>query len=286
MRVEVLQPISYCFGVTKAIDAALKIKEEHPNNNVYFFGDLVHNKNVIDYFKDKGIEVRSFNEENAFDQLAKFSKEDIVIFSAHGHNKKYEDFLNKRGVKFFDTTCVKVKRILNLIETSDREIIYIGKRKHPETFASLSYSSHIYLYEYGSSFDFSKLKTDDPIVLNQSTLSFIELKQIFDDIQKTLPKATIYDEICGAARIRQENVLGLKDKFDLIVVVGDAKSSNTTKLFEISKKHNFNSTTIMVDNVEEIKKLDLSKFKSAVLTSGTSAPLVIIKQIEDYLRTL
>ena len=72
----------------------------------------------------------------------------------------------------------------------------------------------------------------------------------------------------------------------MIVVVGDAKSSNTTKLFEISKKHNVNSTTIMVDNVEEIKKLDLSKFKSAVLTSGTSAPLVIIKQIEDYLRTL
>ncbi len=286
MKVEVLKPISYCFGVTKAIDTALKIREEHKNNNVYFFGDLVHNKNVIEYFEEKGIKVVPFNEENAFDQLAKFNQNDIVIFSAHGHNKKYEDYLNSKGIKFFDTTCIKVKQILNIIENSDREIIYIGKRKHPETFASLSYSDKIYLYEYGKDFDFSKLKTDNPLVLNQSTLSFLELKEIFENIRKNLPKATIFDEICGAARIRQENILNLHDKFDLIVVIGDSNSSNSTKLFEISKSCNKKAKSIMVANLDEIKKLDLKEYKSAVLTSGTSTPLAIINAIEDYLRTL
>ncbi len=286
MKVEVLKPISYCFGVTKAIDTALKIREEYKDNDVYFFGDLVHNKFVIDYFKEKGIKVIPFNEENAFNQLERFKSDDIVIFSAHGHNEKYEELLKLKGIKYFDTTCVKVKQILNIIQNSNREIIYIGKKRHPETFASLSYSDKIYLYEYGKEFDFSQLNSDNPIVLNQSTLSFLELTDIFNIIQKNLPKATIYDEICGAARIRQENILKIHDKFDLIIVVGDSNSSNSTKLFEISNSCNKKAKTIMVANLDELKKIDLKEFKSAVLTSGTSTPLVIINEIEEYLRNL
>ena len=286
MKVEILKPISYCFGVTKAIDIALEIRNKYKDKNVYFFGDLVHNKNVINYFAEQGIKVVSFDEENAFEQLEKFTSQDIVIFSAHGHDKKYEDVLKKNNVTFFDTTCVKVNQVLELIKNSDKEIIYIGKRKHPETFASLSYSQNIYLYEYGKEFDFSILKTDDPLVLNQSTLSFLELAQTFEKIRKTLPKATIYDEICGAARVRQENILNLHDKYDLIVVIGDSNSSNSTKLYEISKKYNTKSETIMVADLEEIKKIDLKNYKSAVLTSGTSTPLAIINEILDYLKEL
>lgn len=286
MKVEILKPISYCFGVTKAIDTAFEIRNKYKDKNVYFFGDLVHNKNVINYFAEQGIKVVAFDEENAFEQLEKFTSQDIVIFSAHGHDKKYEDALKKNNVTFFDTTCVKVNQVLELIKNSDKEIIYIGKRKHPETFASLSYSQNIYLYEYGKEFDFSILKTDDPLVLNQSTLSFLELAQTFEKIRKTLPKATIYDEICGAARVRQENILNLHDKYDLIVVIGDSNSSNSTKLYEISKKYNTKSETIMVADLKDIKKIDLKKYKSAVLTSGTSTPLAIINEILDYLKEL
>lgn len=285
MKVNRLFPISYCFGVTKAINDALKIRKEYPNRDIYFFGDLVHNQKVINFFLELGIKVISFNESNAFDKLKQFNEDDIVIFSAHGHNKKYEEILKNKNITFFDTTCIKVKNNLDLISNSSNEIIYIGKKEHPETFASLSYSNHIFLYdinEFGK-FDYSKIKDIHPLILNQSTLSINEIKNIFDDIKTHIPEATFVDEICDASRVRQTKIVSLPDDVDLIIIVGDTKSSNTTKLYNLSLEHNKNALTIMVNGSDELRKYDLSNYKNAIIASGTSAPLSLIEEVEKYL---
>lgn len=109
MEITRLTPISYCFGVTKAIDKALEIKYKFPDKNIYFFGELVHNENVIKYFNSLNIKAVPFTEFNALEILEQFTTDDVVIFSAHGHDKKYEEVLIKNNVTFFDTTCIKVK---------------------------------------------------------------------------------------------------------------------------------------------------------------------------------
>lgn len=285
MKFTRLIPISYCFGVTKAINDALKIRKDYPTKDIYFFGDLVHNQKVITYFKTLGIKVVSFKEEDAFMKLEQFNKDDIVIFSAHGHDKKYEDVLLKKGVIFFDTTCIKVRKNLDLIKESNQQIIFIGKKEHPETFASLSYSKNIILYDikdYGT-FDYSKIKEEAPLILNQTTLSIYELKNIFEDIKNHLPKAKFVDEICDASRIRQTKIISLDSSIDLVIIVGDKKSSNTSKLYNLSKENNKFATSIMVNGADELKQYDLSKYKNAIIASGTSAPMSLIEEVEQYL---
>lgn len=281
-------PISYCFGVTKAISKAIEIRKKYPDRNIVFFGDIVHNENVIDYFKELGIRIVSFNENNAFELLNSFVEEDIVIFSAHGHDRKYEEILNKKKITFFDTTCIKVKKNLSIIENSSDVIIYIGKEHHPETIASLSYSSNIFLYDVSKigKFDFSLIKSDNPLIVNQTTLSFLELDEVFKDIKKNIKNPHFIDEICDASRLRQEKILKVDESFDLIVVVGDKKSSNTTKLYELSKNHNKNAETIMVNGLEDFSNYNLKKYKKAYIASGTSTPIDIIKEIEKYLEEI
>lgn len=285
MKITKMIPISYCFGVTKAINEALKIRQEYKNKNIYFFGDLVHNENVINFFKSLKIEVVPFTKDNAILQLEKFCEDDIVIFSAHGHDKKYEDILIKNGVTYFDTTCIRVKKNLEIIKNSQKEIIFIGKEKHPETIACLSYSQKIFLYDVEKKyqFDYSLLKTSSPLILNQTTLSFLELEDIFIDIKKHFENAEFIDEICDASRVRQQKILNLPNDVDLVVVVGSKKSSNSTKLFELSCLHNKNVKTIMVNSVIELTEYDLSAYHHALIASGTSTPLNTINEIENYL---
>lgn len=285
MKVTRLFPISYCFGVIKAISDAHKIRDKYPDNDIYFFGDLVHNQNVINYFLNIGIKVVPFTEENAIQKLNNFKQDDIVIFSAHGHDARYEEILNKKGILFFDTTCIKVKKNLNLIKNTNREIIYVGKKGHPETFASLSYSNKIHLYDindYGK-FDYSGISDPNPLILNQSTLSIMEIKKIFDEIKSHFPDADFVDEICDASRVRQEKITSLKGKYDLIVVVGDRMSSNSVKLYKLSEENNKGSLTLMVNSSKELEKYDLTQFKDALIASGTSTPLETIKEVEEYL---
>ena len=281
--VTLLKPIGHCFGVLKAIEIAKSVKEKHQDKNVYVFGLLVHNEEVVKELDKAGIQTVEFNQDNALEKLNQFSKDDIVIFTAHGHPQAYEDVLNDNSVTFYDATCTKVKECFNVIKAA-KEVIYIGKNAHPETVAALTMNANAHLYDINSGLDYSLIKREDPLVINQTTLSFLELERIHKEIKNKIPRALIYDEICNATLLRQQAVKELKDDVDTILVVGSKKSSNTMKLYEIATKEHPNKQSIIVGSLEELKPLNL-KFKNAVIVSGTSTPYETIAKIKEYLET-
>lgn len=283
MEVKIFEPISFCFGVKRAIELVNKIREEYPYNNIYLFGELIHNKSVMDELALKGIKVIEFSKNSAEIQLNTFKAGDIVIFSAHGHDKNYEKILIKNGVKYFDSTCPIVKVNLNRISKANGDVIFVGKEGHPETLASLSKGKNVYLYDINSKFDYSQIKSEQVYVMNQTTLSIFELKRIFKDIKEHFPNAIFTDEICNESRIRQENIASISDDYDLVIVIGDKNSSNTTKLYDIANK-NKNRKNYLVSNLDEVKTIDLSRHKKVALFSGTSCPKYIIDEIYEYLR--
>lgn len=288
MKVDRLEPIGFCFGVKKALGKLKEIKNDYSNNQIYLFGPLIHNDLVMKELENEGIKVIDYKKENALELLNKFKSDEIVVFSAHGHDKKYEEVLTKNGVKFFDLTCDIIKKnLLNIINNKKKEIIFIGDKNHHETIASLSYGKNIFLYDKkDGDFDYSKIKTKDPLVLNQTTLSFIELKKIFDDIKKNIPEAIFADELCNTARLRQEKTKSYNGDADLILVIGDKKSSNTTKLYELVNEFHKDKKILFLNSIEELKEHELKKYKKALLISGTSAPNSLVDQIEIYLKEI
>jgi len=287
MEVIEIKPIGYCLGVIQAINVALKTRKDNPNSPIYVFGLLVHNDEVTKMLEKENIQTIDITKINVKERLNQFTQDDIVIFTAHGHPSFYEEILIKNGVRFIDTTCSRVKKNMDLMKEASKnhEVIFIGKAHHPETIAALSIADNIVFYVLGEEFDYSIMEDVEPLVVNQTTLSFLELEDIHKDILDHLPKAHIYDEICNATRVRQEGLLKMDDSVDLVIIIGSNISSNTTKLYEISKAK-LKQEVIMINSFKELENIDLSKVNKVALASGTSASIQTIKEIKDYLRSI
>jgi len=122
-------------------------------------------------------------------------------------------------------------------------------------------------------------------VINQTTLSFLELENIHQEIKNKLPRAVFYDEICDATLLRQIAIKNLDSGVDTIIIVGSNKSSNTMKLYDIALKVHPDKQVVLVKDVEELKALKLV-YKNVVIASGTSTPIATINKIKDYLSSL
>ena len=133
MKVELVKPQGYCGGVTNAIKMAYQAKKENLGKKIYVLGALVHNSIVIDLLKKDGIETITDNPFNAIERL---NQNDILVFTAHGHDEKLDILAKEKGIKTYDATCPKVidnakkiKKELNL----GHQVIYIGQKGHKDT---------------------------------------------------------------------------------------------------------------------------------------------------------
>ena len=283
MKIDIIQPSGYCFGVMNAINEAIKIKKNNPFNNVYVLGELVHNEDVISLLNNHDIHTLVVNN-NEEEILKKINTNDILIFSAHGHNEKLDELLKNKKITFFDTTCKNVRKNLDLIkENIDKGIIYIGKENHAETKAAISISNKVILYDLDKGLDFSKITFKEPIIINQTTLSFLELNNIHKEILENIPKANIIDEICPVTRIRQENIINLKKDYDLLIIIGSKTSSNTNKLYELALKYHQNKKVLMIGSKKDLFNFNLSNYQHVAIFSGTSTPNEIINEVKQYL---
>ena len=283
MKIDIIQPSGYCFGVMNAINEAIKIKENYPFNNVYVLGELVHNEDVISFLNNHDIHTLVVNN-NEEEILKNLNTNDILIFSAHGHNEKLDELLKNKKITFFDTTCKNVRKNLDLIkENIDKGIIYIGKENHAETKAAISISNKVILYDLDKGLDFSKITFKEPIIINQTTLSYLELNNIHKEILENIPKANIIDEICPVTRIRQENIINLKKDYDLLIFIGSKTSSNKNKLYELSLKYHQNKKVLMIGSKKDLFNFDLSNYQHVAIFSGTSTPNEIINEVKQYL---
>lgn len=286
VKVEMLYPQGYCAGVKNAIAIAKDTKEKNPTDNVYIVGYLVHNKEVVSYLENLGIITLHEPNGNYEEIIKNLPENSIVIFPAHGHDEKYDEIAKNSNVRFYDAVCPKVRQNANIIKKEigeKHQVIYIGISKHPETSASLSIDKDVILYDIHEEFDYSLIKDASPLVINQTTLNFEELKKIHSVIKEHILEARIQDEICNSTRMRQERIANLPHDVDLIVIVGDTASSNTNRLLEIARKTQPQAESYLVSNVGQLNTVNVSNKKHIVISSGASTPSDTINMIYEYL---
>lgn len=279
--IELLKPIGHCFGVINAIEVAKRVAKQYQDKKIYVFGLLVHNQEVTKELDNLGIVTLDLTSLDPMARLKKFNTDEIVIFTAHGHPRIYETILKSNNVTFIDATCARVKTCFKTIKSADH-VIYIGKKHHPEAEAALTMNDNVYFYDINQPFDYSVVKSSTPLVINQTTLSFLELNAIHQSIKSHLPNAIIEDEICHATLLRQQALIALSSEVDTIVIVGSKKSSNTMKLYELALSVHPNKQIYLWENVNDCIKSEI-KFKHVVIASGTSTPMTTINEVKACL---
>lgn len=289
MNVFVARPHGYCSGVIRAINLVKEVRKKHQDGPVFVLGSIVHNEDVIHELTALGITTVRDEHKTPSQLLNELPDRAIVIFTAHGHEINLDEIAQKKAMIVYDATCPMVMINHQIIQdelNNNHQIIYVGKRNHPEANAAKSLGENVLLIENIKDFTLLEVTDKSPLVINQTTLSQIELVNLHVAIMKRFPEARIANEICNATRLRQKAVIELPKETQLIYVIGGANSSNTASLADVARKNNPNARVVRILNEKEINKKDLIGLNYVAVVSGASTPLETTKRVVELLKKL
>ena len=212
---------------------------------------------------------------------------ETVILRAHGVEKAMQEALAARGLEVVDATCPFVEKIHKIVQRAEREgrrCLIIGTPEHPEVRAIASFCTDPVILQTADELrqwlEFDDDRRDLPLAMVCQTTG---TQKNWDSCRKIAKKictnCEIFDTICRATEMRQEEAISLSKKCDAMVVVGDASSANTGRLAMICKQ--YCQTVSLVDHADD---LDLRLFSSAAtigITAGASTPSWIIKEVNN-----
>ena len=126
MEVILAKTAGFCFGVKRAVDTVYK---EAGKKNVYTYGPIIHNSEVVNDLKKKGVEVINSREE------LEALEEGTVIIRSHGVAREIYDLIHEKGLELVDATCPFVRKIHKIVEKAGNDgdqVIIVGSEHHPE----------------------------------------------------------------------------------------------------------------------------------------------------------
>lgn len=268
----------FCFGVKRAIDLAEK-EATASDKTIYSFGPLIHNSMVTDDLESKGVYI--------IDSVDQLKNGDKVIVRSHGTGKWFYDGAAERGATIIDATCPNVKKIHNFVAAAyadGKTIVIVGDKNHAEVqgingwcnnSAIIACTKEEFLEGYNKRL--SEGNVHQLFAVAQTTIRKAMFESVIDEVKKKDPDAIINNTICSATSERQEGCKSTAEKVDAMVVVGDRKSSNTGKLYEIAQKYCKN--TFFIDNIENLPLHELEKYNRIGLAAGASTPENAIKEV-------
>ncbi len=266
----------FCFGVKKAINSVNKAIESG-KKNILIYGDIIHNKSVINKFREQGVKT-IYN-------IDEIEEDSTVIIRTHGIAPSEEKIIRERAKEVIDTTCPLVKAAqskIKKITQKNKIAIIIGKKNHPEVIAELGYGgSKAFAVSSIEDIDTEFIKDKKIGIIAQTTFKEEKFKEISEFIFKHSTNVEIYDTICPITRERQKDIVKLAKDCDLMIILGGKNSSNTKALYEKAKQVLDN--TLYIENETEFPIEKLEKSDKICLGTGTSTPPFAIKNFVSFL---
>ncbi len=274
MKVIVAKTAGYCYGVDRAVNILENACTE--TSKIYTLGPIIHNPDVIDKFKGKGVEIA----DNITDNLSNST----VVIRSHGVSSSVIDELNCKNAQIIDATCPFVKKIHNIVEKFSKmsyNILIVGDENHPEVKGILGWcKSDAFVINKKEQIKEIEFTSDKLCVVSQTTFEKHIWNEIKTFLSSSYPHAEIFDTICDSTEQRQLETEQLSKICDAVIVIGGKQSSNTAKLYSVAKKNCNN--VFYIENSSELTK-DIFNFNCVGVTAGASTPAYIIKEVIDML---
>ncbi|MDD6232663.1 MAG: bifunctional 4-hydroxy-3-methylbut-2-enyl diphosphate reductase/30S ribosomal protein S1 [Frisingicoccus sp.] len=277
MEIILAKSAGFCPGVRRAVDMVYEqTKEKEGIEPVYTYGPIIHNDEVVKDLEEKGVKVI-----HSLDELDHLVKGTVIIRS-HGVSRHTCETIEAKGFHIVDATCPFVKRIHNIVEEQGKEgrdIIIIGNPDHPEVQGIQGWclTPSTVIHTVDEAVSFSQQNDKKLCIISQTTFNYIKFKELVEILCKKGYDINCINSICNATAVRQEEARTIASKADAMIVIGDKNSSNTQKLYEISKKECENTYYI-----QTLVDLDLTAFESirnVGITAGASTPNNIIEEV-------
>ena len=282
MNVELAKTAGFCFGVKRAVDTVYQQIEQYRGEKIFTYGPIIHNEEVIKDLRSHGVEVLNDEEE------LKTADADVVVIRSHGVAKYIYDILEERGITCVDATCPFVKKIHKIVAEKSAEgsyIVSVGNGEHPEVQGIRGWAGEqvtvVQTQEDAERFELPD-KDQKVCIVAQTTFNYNKFKELVEIISKKRYDIVVLNTICNATKERQTEARQIAARVDAMVVIGDKRSSNTQKLFEICKEECLN--TYYIQTLDDLDINQLRSVESVGITAGASTPNKIIEEVQNNVR--
>jgi len=272
MEIIIAEESGLCYGVKRALTMARRTRRVK-SGEVTTLGDLIHNPRVVADLAAEGIGSVETPEE---------IRAGTVIIRSHGLPPEVYRRLRRRKIDIVDATCPIVKKIQRLVEALARkggEVIIVGHREHPETRGLLGFSRGrgVVVENEDQARELPSRKVRS--VLAQSTLDLEAFERVVAALIEKTRELTVYNTICDSTRTRQRSAADLAGRVETMFIVGGNRSSNTTRLYEISKR--LQPRTFFIENARQITPAMLRGARTIGISGGASTPPEAIQEAVD-----
>lgn len=279
-KILVARTAGFCFGVKRAVE---KVYEQvnMGKQNIYTYGPIIHNEEVVTDLEKKGVRVL----EN--EQELKNLMEGTVVIRSHGVPKEIYEVIEEKGLECVDATCPFVRKIHKIVERESkagRHIIIVGNDTHPEVEGIKGWCEGpvtvISSHEEAENLAFPE--GEKLCVVSQTTFNYNKFQELVEKISKKGYDSSVLNTICNATQERQVEARQIASQVDVMIVIGGKNSSNTQKLYEICRrecKH-----TYYIQTLEDFKPEITGTVRSVGITAGASTPNQIIEEVHTNVR--
>lgn len=271
MEIIIAKSAGFCFGVQRAVDLAYN---ESYKENVFTYGPIIHNTQVVESLEKRGIK--------KVDNINTIKEGSKLIIRSHGVTLDVYNEAAEHNIDIIDATCPYVRKIHKIVERHSNNgdfVVVVGNKEHPEIIGIKGWAKNKSIVVTSVDELNNEMFDEKTLIciVCQTTYRRDKFEEIVDWIKNRFKSVTIYDTICNATSERQEEAVEISKKVDFMVVIGDKNSSNTQKLYEVSKKYCEN--TVCIETADELELKNLKYSDRIGITAGASTPDGTIEEV-------
>jgi (E)-4-hydroxy-3-methyl-but-2-enyl pyrophosphate reductase len=280
VKILIAAEAGFCFGVKRAMKMTERVVAQGCGEGakVYTFGPLIHNPQVIDRLKEKGVAVADEVED---------IESGTVIVRTHGLAPQRMEELKQRVEQVIDATCPYVTKSQSYASQLNKEgyhVLIVGDQNHPEIKGVIGFVDENYTV-IKTVEEADHLKFYPKLgVIAQTTFNVGKFNTILSKLSDKANEIRIFNTICDDTFVRQRSAADLARQADVMIIVGGRNSANTNKLVEICKA--IQPRTYHLEQVQEIEDIDFHEVQSVGITTGASTPDWIIADVVERLKNL
>jgi len=270
MKILLAKSAGFCFGVKRATNMAFEAAGGC--RHICSLGPIIHSPQVVEMLADKGVQV--------VDRVEDITQDNVIIRS-HGITAGELDQLASKSLSIIDATCPFVKKAQQHAAALSRDgyhLVLVGEAEHPEVQGIVSFAHSGPVTVVATPEDAAKLPRCSKLgVIAQTTQSLGNFQQIVALCLRKSKEVRVYNTICDATSVRQEEAREIAGKVELMLVIGGFNSANTTRLAVICKE--LQPNTQHLETADDIEPAWFEGICSIGITAGASTPGWLIEQV-------
>ncbi|MBU5615035.1 4-hydroxy-3-methylbut-2-enyl diphosphate reductase [Geomonas azotofigens] len=277
MEVILAKHAGFCFGVKRATHLAFDAADK--GGDTCTLGPIIHSPQVVQRLEEMGVK--------SVEDVAEIKSGSTVIIRSHGVAAEELEAVVRADLAIVDATCPFVKKAQEHVATLSREgydVVVVGDAVHPEVQGIVSYATgRVYVVSSGK--DVERLPRMAKMgVVAQTTQSFEHLNEVVAACLARGGETRVYNTICDATAVRQEEAKKLASEVDCMIVIGGFNSANTKRLAQICRE--FLPRTHHIETAGQIDPAWFDGVQRVGVTAGASTPKWLIDEVTERISAI